>query len=106
MKFSYKIQLCCFIINTIIGIRLVWMLLEYLIYGEVQPQVVDDIINILYVVAVFKAYKLGRSHEKDFYKTYHHIENWWTNPPTYFSNFNDTLYNKKGNDKTGGDNYY
>lgn len=44
MKLSYKIQLCCFLVDVVLGIGLIWMILEYLFYGEIQPRIVDDII--------------------------------------------------------------
>lgn len=64
MKLSYKIQLCCFLVDVVLGIGLIWMILEYLFYGEIQPRIVDDIINVAYVAAILYGYKMGRSHEK------------------------------------------
>ncbi len=106
MKFSCKMQLYCFFFDVVVGIGFIWMLLEYLIYGEVQPRIVDDIVNILYIAAIFYAYKLGRSHEREFHKNYRFIENWYTNSPTYLNSFDGASYNNKNdNHQTGGDSH-
>ena len=103
MKLSYKIQLCCFLVDVVLGIGLIWMILEYLFYGEIQPRIVDDIINVAYVAAILYGYKMGRSHEKEVQKSYKHIENFGTNLPEYCT-YNESSNNQKYNNQ-GGDNY-
>ena len=36
---------------------LVWCGLESLIYGEIQPRVVDDIVSLLLSISIFSQYK-------------------------------------------------
>ncbi len=45
---------------TVIG--LLWMGLERLIYGEVQPRIVDNLISLAWSVMVWCAYYLGVKH--------------------------------------------
>ena len=33
----------------------VWMLLEVLLYGELQPRLVDDIMMVLFIPMIYKA---------------------------------------------------
>lgn len=46
------------------AIGLLWMGLEWLIYGEVQPRIVDDLISLAWSAMAWCAYYLGRKHEK------------------------------------------
>lgn len=46
------------------AIGLLWMGLERLIYGEIQPRVVDDLISLAWSAMAWCAYYLGREHEK------------------------------------------
>lgn len=48
------------IIRTILiayGITLIWQVLEEMVYGEIQPRVVDDIIWFLYLPFIYMAVK-------------------------------------------------
>lgn len=45
---------------TVIG--LLWMGLERLIYGEVQPRLVDDLISLAWSAMAWCAYYLGLEH--------------------------------------------
>lgn len=45
-------------------ISLLWMGLEQLIYGEVQPRIVDDLVSLAWSAMAWCAYYLGREHEK------------------------------------------
>lgn len=47
-----------------VGISLLWMGLEQLIYGEVQPRFVDDLISLAWSAMAWCAYYLGREHGK------------------------------------------
>ena len=77
MRISFKIQLYSWLVTVILGISFLWQLLEYLIYGEIQPRIVDDIVGLTYVIAILYAYKMGRSHEREAQRNYKHIENYW-----------------------------
>lgn len=47
---------------AVIGI--LWAALERLIYGEIQPRIVDDMISLAWSGMAWCAYYLGREHEK------------------------------------------
>ena len=64
MRISFKIQLYSWLVTVILGISFLWQLLEYLIYGEIQPRIVDDIVGLTYVIAILYAYKMGRKHKE------------------------------------------
>ena len=88
MRISFKIQLYSWLVTVILGISFLWQLLEYLIYGEIQPRIVDDIVGLTYVIAILYAYKMGRSHEREAQRNYKHIENHWnTQKSTVSSTF-------------------
>jgi len=46
------------------AIGILWAGLERLIYGEVQPRLVDDLISLAWSAMAWCAYYLGREHEK------------------------------------------
>ncbi len=50
--------------SAFVAIGLLWMGLERLIYGEVQPRLVDDLISLAWSAMAWCAYYLGREHEK------------------------------------------
>ena len=93
LRISVKIQLYSWLVTVILGISFLWQLLEYLIYGEIQPRIVDDIVGLTYVIAILYAYKMGRSHEREAQRNYKHIENYWSNPPILC----ESVYNQKYN---------
>lgn len=47
-----------------VAIVLLWTELEQLIYGEIQPRLVDDLISLAWSVMAWCAYCLGREHGK------------------------------------------
>lgn len=47
-----------------VAIGFLWAALERLIYGEVQPRLVDDLISIAWSIMAWCAYYLGREHGK------------------------------------------
>lgn len=47
---------------AVIGV--LWAILERLIYGEVQPRIVDDLISVAWSGMAWCAYYLGREHER------------------------------------------
>lgn len=71
MKTNHKF--CIWLISIVVAIGICWQLLELLIYGEVQPRIVDDIIGLLWIGAICFAYK---------FKEEVHINNpWWLRKP-------------------------
>lgn len=50
--------------GSFVAIGLLWAGLEQLIYGEVQPRLVDDLISLAWSAMAWCAYYLGREHEK------------------------------------------
>ena len=60
-QFSEAVQL---FLVAFVAIGLLWMGLEQLIYGEVQPRIVDDLVSLAWSAMAWCAYYLGREHEK------------------------------------------
>lgn len=60
-QFSEAVQL---FLVAFVTISLLWMGLEQLIYGEVQPRIVDDLVSLAWSAMAWCAYYLGREHEK------------------------------------------
>ena len=50
------------LIWTIMLVCWIWQGLEVMFYGETQPRKVDEIITLIWVGIVVKAYYLGRAH--------------------------------------------
>lgn len=50
------------LIWTIMLVCLIWQGLEVMFYGEAQPREVDDIITLIWIGIVVKAYYLGWAH--------------------------------------------
>ncbi len=50
---AFYLFVCIFLIGCI------WQLLEMHLYGRIQHRKVDDIINLLYVYAIYCAYRKG-----------------------------------------------
>lgn len=46
------------------AIGFLWAALERLIYGEIQPRIVDDLISLAWSGVAWCAYYLGREHER------------------------------------------
>lgn len=46
------------------AIGCLWVALERLIYGEIQPRIVDDLISLAWSGMAWCAYYLGREHER------------------------------------------
>lgn len=55
------IAVCAIISLAVQGL---WYSLELLIYGEIQPRAVDDIIGLLLVSSIFLNYKLLKYKER------------------------------------------
>ena len=43
----------------------IWQALEIIVYGEIQPRVVDDLMSIVFLYGIVAAYRIGRKHGKD-----------------------------------------
>lgn len=82
MKMNHKFYI--WLICTVIGINVGWQLLELLIYGEVQPRIVDDIIGLLWTGAICFAYKFKELELKRMLKKYDKVHinaTWWLRKP-------------------------
>lgn len=53
------------LIWTIMLVCLLWQGLEVMFYGDVQPRKVDEIITLIWVGIVVKAYYLGWAHGRE-----------------------------------------
>lgn len=60
---------CWWIAAVIFGTNLVWQLLELLLYGEVQPRRVDDMIGLVWIWSLYAAYNRGYGHA--------YMDGWW-----------------------------
>lgn len=49
---------------TVLLIGFVWQAAEMIFYGEIQPRKVDDLMSVVWTVAVVLAYKRGYRHGK------------------------------------------
>lgn len=54
-----RIDNCIWGYLVFLGIGLLWQILEQLIYGEVQPRIVDNFIAIAWSLGMVKAYQRG-----------------------------------------------
>lgn len=68
MKMNHKF--CIWLISIVVAISICWQLLEVLIYGEIQPRIVDDIIGLLWTGAICFAYKFKEIELKRMLKKY------------------------------------
>lgn len=50
---------------AIVLIGYIWQAAEMVFYGEIQPRRVDDLITVVWTVAVALAYKRGYQHGKE-----------------------------------------
>lgn len=70
--------------GVVVFINICWQLLEILIYGEIQPRIVDDIIGLLWTLAIYLAYRFKDIELKRMFKKHKavHIDNqWWLRKP-------------------------
>lgn len=82
MKMNHKFYIWLFGVEA--GIYVCWQLLKVLIYGEIQPRIVDNIIGLLWTGAVCFAYKFKELELKRMLKKYDkiHIDaEWWLRKP-------------------------
>lgn len=82
MKMNHKF--CIWLIGVIIGISICWQLLEMLIYGEIQPRIIDDIVSFLWIGAICFAYKFKELELKRMLKKYKKVNldvTWWLRKP-------------------------
>lgn len=82
MKMNHKFYIWLICIEGCIYVS--WQMLELLIYGEIQPRIVDNIIGLLWTCAICFAYKFKEIEMKRMWKKYKeiHINNpWWLRKP-------------------------
>ena len=44
---------------------IIWQALEIIVYGEIQPRVVDDLMGIVFLCGMIEAYRMGKRHGKE-----------------------------------------
>lgn len=82
MKTNHKF--CIWLISIVVAISICWQLLEVLIYGEIQPRIVDDIIGLLWTGAICFAYQFKEIELKRMLKKYNKVRvntTWWLRKP-------------------------
>lgn len=82
IKMNHKFYIWLFCV--VVAINICWQLLEVLIYGEIQPRIVDDIICLLWIFAVCFAYKFKDIELKRMFKKYKEVQinnQWWMRKP-------------------------
>ena len=64
MRTEHIVECCvaCFAFLFISDV--IWKSLELIVYGEIQPRVVDDLMGVVFLYGMWKAYLLGRKHGK------------------------------------------
>ena len=43
----------------------IWQALEIIVYGEIQPRVVDDLMGLVFLYGMVEAYRMGKRHGKE-----------------------------------------
>lgn len=78
-KYKFYIWFVC----TIVGISICWQLLERLIYKEIQPRTVDNIISLFWSGAIYFAYNFKEIEFKRMLRKYDkvYINTWWLRKP-------------------------
>lgn len=44
---------------------IIWQALELIVYGEIQPRVVDDLKGLVFLYGMVEAYRMGKRHGKE-----------------------------------------
>ena len=44
---------------------IIWQALELIVYGEIQPRVVDDLMGLVFLYGMVEAYRMGKMHGKE-----------------------------------------
>ena len=42
-----------------------WKTLEIIVYGEIQPSVVDDLMGLVFLYGMVEAYRMGKRHGQE-----------------------------------------
>lgn len=64
MKSEHIVECCVACIAFLFVSDIIWKSLELIVYGAIQPRVVDDLMGIVFLYGMWKAYLLGRKHGK------------------------------------------
>lgn len=64
MKTEHIAECCVSCVVFLIVSDIIWKSLELIVYGEIQTRVVDDLMGVVFLYGMWKAYILGRKHEK------------------------------------------
>lgn len=79
MKINQKFYI--WITCAVIGINICWQLLEFLLYGEIQHRIVDDIISVFWIIAICHAYRFKEIELKKYHKIHINYDKWWLRKP-------------------------
>lgn len=44
---------------------IIWQALEIIVYGEIQPRVVDDLMGLIFLYGMVEVYRMGKRHGKE-----------------------------------------
>ena len=44
---------------------IIWQALEIIVYGQIQPRVVDDLMGLVFLYGMVEAYRMGKRHGKE-----------------------------------------
>ena len=44
---------------------IIWKARELIVYGEIQPRVVDDLMGLVFLYGMVEAYRMGKRHGKE-----------------------------------------
>ena len=44
---------------------IIWQALELIVYGEIQPRAVDDLMGLVFLYGMVEAYRMGKRHGKE-----------------------------------------
>lgn len=44
---------------------IIWKALEIIVYGEIQPRVVDDLMGLIFLYGMVEAYRMGKRRGKE-----------------------------------------
>ena len=65
MKTNQIVEIAFFLILFEFVTAIIWKALEIIVYGEIQPRVVDDIMGLVFLYGMVEAYRMGKRHGKE-----------------------------------------
>ena len=64
MRTEHIVECCVACIAFLFVSDIIWKSLELIVYGAIQPRVGDDLMGIVFLCGMWKAYLLGRKYGK------------------------------------------